>query len=412
MIHVCYGLQDGDGHYSKFVGTSMLSLFENTTDSVTVHILHDDTLNNQNRDKLNYIAGYYRQHLKFYNVSTLNRDEVEKIINVFPTLKGKTLGIGTMFRLWIHKLIPDDVSKVIYIDSDIIVNLNIKEFWNIDVDSLPLAAVPEMANGEPFVYDKSLGVDGIIPKERYFNAGVLLINLNYWRQNPNIFDEACNFIIKNPKYSSYLDQDFLNYCFAAKMKILSAKFNSFITAERLFLKSKTIEQKIYHYAGGSFGLGLKFNTSDIFNRLYFDYFSKTPWFDVEMIKNIADAFNKFHDEIQMSTLNLIKILAQRKRAFFTERNNIEVVKKIFGVADDEEILFINQIPQDIANLIKSMISSYGEKIYFIVFNDYNMIRNILIQNHFVEGVDFINGIKLLPESQGGSFNSYFMIRAM
>ena len=29
MIHVCYGLNDKTGFYSKFVGTSMLSLFEN-----------------------------------------------------------------------------------------------------------------------------------------------------------------------------------------------------------------------------------------------------------------------------------------------------------------------------------------------------------------------------------------------
>ena len=29
MIHVCYGYSEGTGHYAKFVGTSMLSLFEN-----------------------------------------------------------------------------------------------------------------------------------------------------------------------------------------------------------------------------------------------------------------------------------------------------------------------------------------------------------------------------------------------
>lgn len=29
MIHVCYCLHDKDGRYSKFTGTSMLSMFEN-----------------------------------------------------------------------------------------------------------------------------------------------------------------------------------------------------------------------------------------------------------------------------------------------------------------------------------------------------------------------------------------------
>ena len=29
MIHVCFGLHDKDGRYSKFTGTAMTSLFEN-----------------------------------------------------------------------------------------------------------------------------------------------------------------------------------------------------------------------------------------------------------------------------------------------------------------------------------------------------------------------------------------------
>lgn len=409
MIHVCYGLQDGDGRYSKFVGTSMLSLFENTAEPVTVHILHDNTLNNQNRDKLNYIAGQYKQHLKFYDVSTLNRDEIERIINAFPYLKGRTSGIGTMFRLWIHKLIPDDISKVIYIDSDTIVNLDIKELWNIDIESQPLAAVPEMANGEPFVQDKILGMDGVIPKERYMNAGVLSINLKYWRQDSKLFNDGCDFISKNPKYSSYLDQDLLNYCFAAKMKVLPVKFNSFITAERLFLRSNAIEKKIYHYTGGSFGFGLKFDTSDIFNRLYFNYFSKTPWFNLDMITNLAQAFSKFYNERQALYLNVIKLLADKKRAFFTEARNANAVKELFNVNDDEELIFTSVGMQE---LINSMNKFKNEKIYFILVGDYNAVRNVLIQNKFIEGVDFVNGIMLLTEQQGSPLNTYFLVRAM
>ncbi|MBQ7629907.1 MAG: hypothetical protein IJS81_06805 [Selenomonadaceae bacterium] len=29
MVHVCFGLHDSDGRYSKFTGTAMLSMFEN-----------------------------------------------------------------------------------------------------------------------------------------------------------------------------------------------------------------------------------------------------------------------------------------------------------------------------------------------------------------------------------------------
>lgn len=33
MIHVCFALYDKAGHYSKFTGTTMLSLFENTNNT-------------------------------------------------------------------------------------------------------------------------------------------------------------------------------------------------------------------------------------------------------------------------------------------------------------------------------------------------------------------------------------------
>ena len=71
MIHVCFGLYDKTGRYSKFTGTAMLSLFENTSADVTVHILHDDTLTQDNREKFIYLAGRYNQAVKFYNVEEL-----------------------------------------------------------------------------------------------------------------------------------------------------------------------------------------------------------------------------------------------------------------------------------------------------------------------------------------------------
>ena len=71
MIHVCFGLYDKTGSYSKFTGTAMLSLFDNTTSNVTVHILHDNTLTNDNREKFSYVAGRYGQRVKFYNVEKL-----------------------------------------------------------------------------------------------------------------------------------------------------------------------------------------------------------------------------------------------------------------------------------------------------------------------------------------------------
>lgn len=86
MIHVCFGLHDETERYSKFTGTAMLSIFENTNSKITVHILHDNTLTQDNHDKFIYLAGQYGQLVKFYNVNELCADRIETIYKFFPKL--------------------------------------------------------------------------------------------------------------------------------------------------------------------------------------------------------------------------------------------------------------------------------------------------------------------------------------
>ena len=63
MIHVCYAMRDESGKYSKFVGTSMLSMFENTREKITVHLIHDSTLSCENRKKFLQIVYKYDQEI-------------------------------------------------------------------------------------------------------------------------------------------------------------------------------------------------------------------------------------------------------------------------------------------------------------------------------------------------------------
>ncbi len=131
MIHVCFGLNDKNGTYSKFTGTTMASIFENTTSNVTIHILHDDTLTLDNREKFSYLAGQYNQRVKFYNVDELCADKIETIKRLFPLTVHSRLTIASMYRLFIPQLFSEDIKKIIYLDSDIIVNLDLNEMWRI-----------------------------------------------------------------------------------------------------------------------------------------------------------------------------------------------------------------------------------------------------------------------------------------
>ena len=69
VVHVVLGVYDPSGTYSRHAGVVMASIFEKTRSSVCVHILHDRTLTDENRDKLQRVADAYAQEVRFEDVS-------------------------------------------------------------------------------------------------------------------------------------------------------------------------------------------------------------------------------------------------------------------------------------------------------------------------------------------------------
>ena len=147
MIHVCFALYDKTGRYSKFTGTTMLSLLENTNAKVTVHILHDNTLSPDNRDKFSYVAGQYNQRVEFHNVEILCADRIAKIAAAFPRVNESIFTVAMFYRFFIPHVLPVNINKIIYLDSDIIVRRDINSLWKFNIDDYPLAAIPECLNG-------------------------------------------------------------------------------------------------------------------------------------------------------------------------------------------------------------------------------------------------------------------------
>ena len=190
MIHVCYGLYDRDGKYSKFCGTSIVSIFENTTQDVTIHLLHDNTLTTDNRDKFIYLAGRYNQQIEFYNVEILAIDRINYIKeNCQRSDSFHIFSIGAFYRLLIPQVLSENIDKVIYLDAgDTLVNLDIYELWKFNVNDYPLAAQSTQAFNKDLNAAKRqpLCNNKIVKEENYFASGLLLMNLNYFRENMKI----------------------------------------------------------------------------------------------------------------------------------------------------------------------------------------------------------------------------------
>ena len=408
MIHICYGLYDRDGHYSKFVGTSMASVFENTGDEITVHILHDNTLTADNRDKFIYLVGKYGQQIKFYNVEVLAADRINDFNNKLIRGKEYRYSRASLYRLFIPKLIVS-TDKIIYLDADILVNRDIDDIWSIKLNGRPLAAVPEFACGVKFSVDKYLITSGTVVGDDYLNSGVLLFDLNYLREHErDIWDIGCAFVVAHPE-CRYFDQDILNYCFSKNYVKLTPDFNRFVDIERVHHKPCVVRPHIYHFLSNSFNADL----DDCFNRLYFSYFVKTPWFGAEAFGNAFKAVENSFRAQQNSMLSMIRLLGKRDRAFFTEHNNIPAVKALFEIGDQEMIVDASNSDalMKILNALRPL-NGQRKKIFFIFSGNYLAFKNFLVSQKFVEGIDFVNAMPFVSHILGIPTESHSIVRAM
>ena len=388
MIHICYSIYDGNGRYSKFTGTSMLSMFENTRAEVTVHLLHDGTLTSDNREKFLATAKKFGHLINFYDVEKICAAELADFQRRYPKLPKNYQAI--MYRLWLPKILNVEVTKIIYLDSDTIINLDISELWRVELGDNVLAAIPESANGTDCDFFFPICHDGFVKAENYFNSGVLVIDVEKFGAAQKKLADALDLTVQ--RNYLYVDQDILNYCFSEKTLKLPIKFNR-LTLPARRQKDFVTDNRIFHFAGGS----LTLNCTDAFNKLWLEYFIKSAWFTntLDLIDAINDAMEKFFVNEKNSMIKLSALVAGKGRAFFVDADLCEGIIAGLMVKDDEDIIVANS-KQSIKTLLSEMVNCAGKKVFFIAVAFYDKLSKILTKAGFVEGVDFIDGMELLP----------------
>jgi lipopolysaccharide biosynthesis glycosyltransferase len=263
-IHVVLGVHDPGGTYSRHAGVVMASIFERTRSAVLVHILHDDTLSSDNRAMLAETADIFGQKVEFHDVSpSVGKfgDPALRMVRKSTT----TITVGALFRLMIPELVAAD--KVIYLDTDIVVNLDIKQLWDIPLGDFPIAGVIEDTCRKFSPAWLSMRLLGCDPNE-YLNSGVLVMNLRSIRSKCNLPEEMNEWFKKRGYCSSMLDQDFINARFRGDMAHLDGKFNC-------GWRQCDMTDKILHFTGPS----KPWNSPEglPMESLYWKSYLKTAW---------------------------------------------------------------------------------------------------------------------------------------
>ena len=206
-----------DNNYAPYCGIMLTSLFESNNDCrFEVFLLHDGCLSTANERKLELLGSKYGNSIRLMAIdSTLVGGYSAHSTSHIMTLP-------TFYRLIATTVLPVELHKVIYLDCDVIVNGDVGAFWNIDMDGYALACVKDCL----FNYNSQTYLRlGYLEEFGYFNAGILLINMDYWRifDLPKLYKEF--YRKAKPEQLWMMDQDILNSVLFDKKLFVSERFN-------------------------------------------------------------------------------------------------------------------------------------------------------------------------------------------
>lgn len=220
-IHIFYACDDG---FVKFTIVSLFSMMQNADREhrYHIHVLHTN-IEPATEQRMLAMADECFE-ISFDNVSGYLDQLCEKL--PLRDYYSNT----TYYRMFIADMFPE-IDKAIYIDSDTVVQGDISELYGVDLKDYDVAACHEQAMVQEDVYgtyvEKCLGLD----RNRFFNAGIILINCKSFREN-KILERFVKLLgVYDCRVTQ--DEDYLNILCADRVLFLPQTWNSEVFGEML-----------------------------------------------------------------------------------------------------------------------------------------------------------------------------------
>ncbi|KIO78774.1 glycosyl transferase [Pedobacter lusitanus] len=213
-----------DNHYVILMAALLKSIEMNhlSEDIVDIYIV-DDHISKVNRQKLTASLVLEKINLIWLKMSEIIPEGVKLplVNNSYP--------LNTYIRLLIPYFIPKEIKKVLFLDVDMIMLDDISNLWRIETGDKVIGAVNDNAGD----HEKTIreGIEnyqelGLDPDQKYFNAGLQLINIEKW-QEQDITQKTFDAINSNKKYAGLGDQYGLNISLIGNWHEIDRMWNCF-----------------------------------------------------------------------------------------------------------------------------------------------------------------------------------------
>ena len=401
VIPIFFAVYDG---YVPFLAVALQSIIENSSKEYfySIKILYTN-IEEENKKK---ILKYERENIKieFVDLNYYIEDVKDKLYTRDYYTK------TTYFRLFIPNLYPQ-YDKAIYLDSDIVVLGDIAKLYNEDIGDNLVAAVPDNVIQTNKVFqDYVERVVGIATYKNYFNAGMLLMNLDEMRKFD--FQNKFLYLLGTVKFAVVQDQDYLNRLCKGRTKLLDKGW------DKMPIPTDEIEEKdikLIHY-------NLTYKPWHFENVLYENFFwnyaKKTEYYDeIQELKNKYTDEERFRDLEQYENLKKLakketecvgddRIYFQRQIDHEKYEQRLKVLRRIEelekqgifdkDVEDDPETIPL--LPDDVDYLNKKSTSKIKSRIANGVAKRF--LGELVRDNKLI--IDKINGLENMKNINSGA----------
>ena len=215
MKHILYA---ADSRFYSQLYVSAFSFCENLrkgsfalpTDDEPEYTLHiiAEGFSAEQKERLKQMAESHGVRLAYYGTPEVPRETTVTF--------GRSL--ATYYRINAPSLLPEEVETVLYLDCDTIIEQPPDDLFALNWGNDLIAGVQDTM---AVSYLQNIGLTS---KDRYVNAGVLMMNLKAWRREG--VEEQCAACLENHNFSlPNNDQDVLNDVCRGRIRFLPLRFN-------------------------------------------------------------------------------------------------------------------------------------------------------------------------------------------
>ena len=209
-INIFYGVDDNYTDYLIVAMTSVI-LSADRSDILHFYIMHcifNLELDGDKLVKTNVGEKFLNDLEQLKKMAKDRKIEIKiELIPINPELVNGLKGVWYITQTAYFKcLIPlfkPELDKCLYLDVDTIVLKSLSDFYKIDLKNTYCAVTEDIATGEflksQLEYTKT---------KKYFNSGVMLINLKKWKE-----ENIATKLLENAYNSTFADQPVLNFIF-------------------------------------------------------------------------------------------------------------------------------------------------------------------------------------------------------